>query len=107
MRLDAVKTQATDAYQYFVDNAPLYAQSLGEVIKKTTKMALPMIAMYAISNTPGAEAGPVAWGMCVSACQYGLVVALPGGVGLISLATGGGATCQVLCSPWMVAPGVP
>jgi len=42
--------------------------TIPRIIHNITKVALPAIALFAMANLQGAEAGPVSYGLCVQAC---------------------------------------
>jgi hypothetical protein len=67
--------------------------SVDKIAKKLALVAIPTIGLYALSNIPGTEAGPVAYATCLAACGGATAVGGP-----ISLA------CILTCLPFLAAP---
>jgi|GEM_PF-2165621 len=86
-----------------------YSLNLPTVAKVLNKVAIPAIILFALSNIPGASAGPLAYATCVSGCeltctQAGLFFA-PTTAGWSILAiVSGPLGCPIICGPALAAP---
>lgn len=49
-----------------------YSIPISSIARNISKVALPAIALFAMSNLPGADAGPMAYGLCVEVCFVSL-----------------------------------
>ncbi|MDP1609222.1 MAG: hypothetical protein Q8L98_07920 [Chlamydiales bacterium] len=84
--LSAFSNQRQEASYHFSDLASGIARNI-------SKFAIPIIAIAAMSNIPGADAGPVAYTVCTAWCMaLATPVLLPG--------------CILACIPVGVAPTV-
>jgi len=66
-------------------NFPQMAHNLG-------KIAVPLIISFALSNLPGASAGPIEYAVCITGCTlFGTPAAFP--------------VCSAFCLPILFLPG--
>lgn len=80
-----------------------------EVVNNLNKIALPVIALVALSSLSVTEAGPLAYATCVSGCelactQAGLFGAVASGGWSFLLLAGSTPLCATICGPILAAP---
>lgn len=72
--------------------------TIKNMAKNVQKVAIPVFVLYCASNMPQAEAGPVAYGACLTACLAAGAIAT--GPAMCCLA----CCCAEACTPLLVAP---
>lgn len=70
-----------------------YSSILPRVAYNVSRIAVPAIALFAMSSITGVEAGPVAFGECCQACMF-FVPAFPPNI----------LACLSGCFPLLIAP---
>lgn len=78
-----------------IENRSIYSRWTPKIINTIHNLAIPMIALYALSNIPGAQAGPMAYGLCVEACFAAAGWWFPPAI----------PVCVAGCIPLLLAPG--
>lgn len=70
----------SDSIQQYAPENPLsgkFSLNLPKIASNLNKLALPIIILYACSNTQTALAGPVAYAICVAGCALLSTFATP------------------------------
>ncbi|MCB0748750.1 MAG: hypothetical protein KDC90_14915 [Ignavibacteriae bacterium] len=83
--------QQTIASQQTVEHR--YSSILPRIAYNVSRLAVPAIALFAMSNIPGAEAGPIAFAECCQACMF-YIPSFPPTI----------LACITGCSPLLIAP---
>jgi hypothetical protein len=68
MTIKAINGQAQQLVNQNTQNMGRYSTWLPRIASNVGKLAVPAIALYAMANIPGANAGPATYLACVEAC---------------------------------------
>ncbi len=89
--ISSVMRSIQQNFPYPTQISEKFSLSIPDIARNLNKVIFPMIGIVALSNLTGADAGPVTYGVCVSAC---LALANP------ILTPGCIISCIAVSGPW-------
>ncbi len=93
--------------QEMVARGKSWERTFSKIAKRATMVAVPVIVLIGLSNLPTADAGPIAYGLCVAGCETVAIAAalLTGGIlapaaatSLVACANGCFVVLAALCA---------
>lgn len=78
--------------------------SLGQLTRNINRVALPAIALFAMSNAQLASGGPITWFACIAVCEATAAAATAATAGA---AAGALVACVSACQPLLYLPFCP